>query len=130
MSLAHDDRDRFPAREEIEACSDAATLALWYRDMVETIESIKAQVYGFRLAGVTQDDWLQRAGKKAGFLRMASGWVERRMLTLDLPVPYLPSDPRQEELRRQRVRIEQLLKALTEAGVDVPAANARGRTDG
>lgn len=113
-----------PSKAEIEACSDAATLALWYRDMVEAIESIKAQVYGHRLTGQTDPDWAARAGRKAGYFRMSARWVELRLLSLDLPVPYLPSDPRQAELRRNAARIKVLSDALVAAGVPLPGREA------
>ena len=109
-----------PSKAEIEACSDAATLALWYREMVELIEDMKAQVFGLRTAHVAGEDWLQRVGRKVGYLKMAARWIELRMITLGLPVPYLPSDPRQEELRRQRAVIDRLHKALVAAGVAIP----------
>ncbi len=116
-----------PTRAEIEALSDAAALALLYRDMVGTIEEIKAQIYGFRAAGIAEAGWLQRAGKKVGVMRMASRWAELRLIALDLPVPYLPSDPRREELRRSAEVIRRLLKALDEAGVARPLLPGRGR---
>lgn len=109
-----------PGREEIDRCSDAAMLTLWYRDCVESIEEIKASIFGFDVAGVGEAAWRQRAGKKIGHLRMAARWCELRLLSLDLPVPYLPRDPRQEELRRAHARIDVLLKAMRAAGVEIP----------
>lgn len=110
-----------PTKDEIMACSDAASLALWYRDAVETFEEIKATVEGMRTAGAADEGWLQRVGKKMGYLRMAARWCELRMLALELPVPYLPSDPRKVELRRLSDRIKQLHGLLHQAGVAIPA---------
>lgn len=115
---------RGPERDEIAACSDAATLALWYRDAVETAEVIRAQISGNRDAGVAEDIWLKRAGKKLGYLKISAKWVELRMLHLELPVPYLPSDPRQEELRRKDAVIRRLHAALHAAGVAIPGEGA------
>ena len=125
--------DTLPTRAEIEAMTDAAALALLYRDLVETIETIKAQIYGFRVAGTAEPAWLHRVGKKTGFLRMCSRWAELRMIALALPVPYLPSDPRQEELRRAAEVIRRLHRALDDAGVprpEYPPAVKRELPDG
>lgn len=116
-----------PSRTEIEAMTDAARLALLYRDTVEMIEEIKSQIFGMRTAGVAEEAWLQRVGKKVGYLRMCSRWAELRMLALELPVPYLPSDPRMEELRRQADTIKRLHRALEEAGVPIPETSASRR---
>lgn len=113
-----------PEREAVSACSDAATLALWYRDAVETAEVIRAQIAGMRDAGVAEDIWLKRAGKKLGYLKISAKWVELRMLALELPVPYLPSDPRQEELRRKDAVIRRLHAAMHAAGVPIPGDDA------
>jgi len=113
--------DMAPDKAEIEACSDAATLARWYRDCVETIKEIKAKIYGYRAAECAELGWLKRTGGKIAALKMAARWVEFRMRVLGLPVPYLPSDPRKEELRRQGEVIQRLHTVLRAAGLDIPA---------
>ena len=112
--------ERGPDKAEIEASSDAAMLTMWYRDAVETIESIRATIEGFRLAGCAEDAWLKRVGSKIGYLKQLARWAELRLITLGHPVPYLPLDPRRIELRRQLKVIERLHAALRAAGVPIP----------
>ena len=76
------------------------------------------------MAGVAEQEWLQRCGKKVGYLKLLARWCELRLLTLGHPVPYPPSDPRREELRRQDEVIRRLQAALIAAGVEIPAAVA------
>lgn len=111
---------RGPLRDEIMASTSPAMLVQWYRDAVVTIEEIRASVEGYRMAGIAEADWLQRVGKKLGYLKHTARWCELRLLELGYTVPYLPSDPRTRQIRLLEDRVKLLAGALVAGGLEVP----------
>ena len=113
------DNERFDAlpqlsREMINETSNGSVLADWYDTLIEKAAELHDFVGAMRHAGIEMDG---AAGKMA-YCQIAARWVERRLLALDHPVPYPPSDGRAKEINRLHRRLERLRQQVRDLGGD------------
>jgi hypothetical protein len=102
-------------REEIEACSDIATLCDWYLVSDRRELEMRSFLDAFRAAEIDDDAWYRRTGGALAYCAIGKRCIERRILQLGGEVPYFPTDPRARAIRllndqvvKLKLRIEQL----------------------
>jgi tRNA(Glu) U13 pseudouridine synthase TruD len=105
--------------DEIAAETDTALLHRYYEQLEQEALEMSSFIEAFRLAAVEDDKWFKGIGGKYAYNRIASRWIERRLLALGEKVNYPPTDPRSRELRILSQKVADLKRRVEELEKDI-----------
>lgn len=112
---ASDIREMDISKEIVDATDDVECLHDWHQTLIDKDTEISEFLQAYRLAQIDDEDYFRRTAGKLAYIRIASRWIERRLLSLGETVNYPPTDPRsrqlrilEEKIRKLNARVEEL----------------------
>jgi hypothetical protein len=110
-------------KEEVAVSTDLPWLRQAYRQLSDSNLEVAEFLTAFRHAEIDDEAWFRRAAGRYAFGRIASRWIERRILMLGEVPDYPPMDPRSRQLRILNEKVEKLTRELEQVAAR-PVAGA------
>lgn len=86
------DREHTATREQIEACTDIATLVRWFDDADDMAVNIAATITAREASDISDDEWFFRSSDKYAFCRQAMHRIQKRLYRLGYEGRLVPSE--------------------------------------
>lgn len=115
------DREYLPERDEVAKETNVLTLSLWHDDAVDMLDRLKSQLTAHNMIDDHSDEdysWANRVKLKAGYAGTALRRIERRLITLGLPLPLTVDRAERERIKYLEDRVGFLKTLCIDNGIN------------
>ena len=102
------EREYLPERDEVAKETNVLTLTLWHEDAVDMLDRLKSQLTAHNMIDDHSEEdysWANRVKLKAGYAGTALRRIERRLVTLGLPLPLTVDRKERERIKYLEERV-------------------------
>ena len=115
------DREYLPERDEVAKETNVLTLSLWHEDAVDMLDRLKSQLTAHNMIDDHSEEdysWANRVKLKAGYAGTALRRIERRLITLGLPLPITVDRKERERIKYLEDRVGFLKTLCIDNGIN------------